>query len=93
MQIKRRKIKLVVKMTDSEEEEDALLISIFGVAAQFVIGNDESQRSRVKSRRRKIWVRDWVRRRNEFGCYSQLLRELENEVPQLYKNQGDNKLK
>lgn len=32
------------------------------------------------------WVRDWVKRRQEYGCYTQLLRELENEVPQLYKN-------
>lgn len=70
-------------MTDEEEEEDALLVSLFGFAAQFVIGNGENQRRR---RNRKIWVRDWVKRRNELGCYSQLLRELENEEPQLYKN-------
>lgn len=35
---------------------------------------------------RICWVRDWVKRRQELGCYTQLLRELENEVPHLYKN-------
>lgn len=70
-------------MTDSDEE-DALLVCLFGLGAQFIIENDHNQKKR--RRMRSIWVRDWVRRRNELGCYGQLLRELENEVPQLYKN-------
>lgn len=72
-------------MADSEEE-DVLLVGIFGQAAQFVVENQENYENRRRRRMRSVWVRDWVRRRNELGCYSKLLRELENEVPQLYKN-------
>lgn len=64
-------------------EEDAVLVCLFGQAAQFIIENEEKKRLR---RKRKVWVRDWIRRRHDLGCYSQLLRELENEVPHLYKN-------
>lgn len=74
-------------MTDSEEE-NALLICWFGQAAQFIIEteNEEKKENQRRRRKRSVWVRDWVRRRNELGCYVQLLRELENEVPTLYKN-------
>lgn len=68
-------------MSDSEEE-NALLILMFD-AAEFFVQNPENKRRRVK---RSIWVRDWVKRRKQFGCYAQLLKELEDEVPYLYKN-------
>ncbi|XP_055534604.1 putative nuclease HARBI1 [Wyeomyia smithii] len=35
---------------------------------------------------RSVWVRDWVKRRQDRGFYNQLLRELEDEVPLLYQN-------
>lgn len=69
-------------MADSEDE-DALLVCLFGLAAQFVITNKEK---RTKRRRRSIWVHNWVQRRAEHGCYAQLLRELQDEVPHLYQN-------
>ena len=60
-------------MTDSEEE-NALLIYLFGQAAQFIMENENEEKKENQRRRRKrsVWVRDWVRRRNELGCYVQI---------------------
>lgn len=72
-------------MADSEDE-DALLVCLFGLAAQFIITSQGRASSKRRRRKRSIWVHNWVERRAELGCYARLLRELEDEVPQLHKN-------
>ncbi|XP_046145446.1 protein ANTAGONIST OF LIKE HETEROCHROMATIN PROTEIN 1-like [Osmia bicornis bicornis] len=39
-----------------------------------------------KKQKRKCWVRDWIQRRGELGCYQQLMNELKNEDQNTYKN-------
>nr|CAI5824196.1 unnamed protein product [Callosobruchus analis] len=39
-----------------------------------------------KKKKKRIWVRDWIRRRNELGASSRLLRELAVEDPSSYMN-------
>lgn len=79
--LKKVRKKFWKKMIDSEEE-DEFLICLFGAGAQFIV----SESSRKRRRSRSVWVKDWLRRRNELGCFSTLLRELETESPHLYKN-------
>lgn len=69
---------------DSSDEEDALLLCIFG-AAQFVVLEEEAENRKRLRRNRSVWVRNWVTRRSEFGFYHQLLVELEMEEPHLCK--------
>lgn len=55
-----------------------------GAAAVIAIEEEEKQKEKIRQKRkRSVWVRDWVRRREQDGCYAKLLREL--EVPSLYK--------
>ena len=37
-----------------------------------------------KKKKKRIWVRDWISRRNELGASSRLLRELAGEDPASY---------
>jgi hypothetical protein len=39
-----------------------------------------------KPRRRRVWVRGWIARRETLGCYSNLIRELRAEDTAMYKN-------
>nr|CAI5834690.1 unnamed protein product [Callosobruchus analis] len=39
-----------------------------------------------KKKGKRIWMRDWIRRRNELGASSRLLRELAEEDPSSYMN-------
>lgn len=71
----------------NDSEEDILYIVCFGAAAIIAIEECENKNKTIPRRRkRSVWVRDWVLRRQQDGCYAKLLRELELEVPSLYKN-------
>lgn len=72
-------------MSDSEEE-NTLMVCLFGLAGQFIISNNEMQASNIRRRERSVWMQDWLKRRKELGCYARLLRELQDEVPHLYQN-------
>ncbi|XP_034192568.1 uncharacterized protein LOC117609916 [Osmia lignaria lignaria] len=39
-----------------------------------------------KKKKRSVWVRQWISRRPEFGCFHNLLRELQIEDGQQYFN-------
>jgi hypothetical protein len=39
-----------------------------------------------KPRRRRVWVRQWIARRETLGCYSNLIRELRAEDTAMYTN-------
>lgn len=56
------------------------------IAAAVVIF-EQVKRRRVKRKpRRKIWVREWIAKRNEQGAYNQLMLELRKGDPEYYKN-------
>lgn len=65
------------------ESEKALAILFFG-AGQFFI--DELNKKRKVRKQRSVWIHNWVKRRQELGCYAQLLQEIKDEVPYLYRN-------
>ena len=44
------------------------------------------ERRRLRRRRRRYWVRPWISRRDEFGFYGRLMRELEAESEADFKN-------
>ncbi|GBO99314.1 hypothetical protein EVAR_564_1 [Eumeta japonica] len=41
---------------------------------------------RDKKKRRRVWVRDWISRREDFGASSCLLKEMRQEDPDGYRN-------
>ena len=56
-------------------------ILMCGAATVALIEEEE-----VLAKRKRIWVRNWVRRRDEEGCCAKLLKELRDASPPLYKN-------
>ena len=58
-------------MADSSEDTTDLCI----LAAIIIIRRRRSRREKVK----RLWVRPWLARRDEFGAYETLMRELEEE--------------
>lgn len=72
------------------DEDNLFMLMMFGAAA-FVADNLVDQERAENNRRvfrvrRTKWVRDWVFRRNESGCYLNLLKELEIEDRNSFKN-------
>ncbi len=47
---------------------------------------EEERRLARLARGPRIWVRDWIGRRQQFGWYEQLMAELEREDPRTFKN-------
>lgn len=43
------------------------------------------RRRRRRRRQRKFWIRSWIERRQEQGAYANLVHELKNEDPNMYK--------
>lgn len=43
------------------------------------------RRTKIKKKDKRVWVREWVKRRETDGFYAKLMEELE-DVPQLYRN-------
>lgn len=71
-----------------DSDDEVLMICLIG-AAQFVAISDiaeKEENSQRKQKKRNIWVKDWVQRREDNGCYAKLMQELRVEEPQLYKN-------
>ena len=60
----------------------ASIAAVLG-AAYLLLEDEEEQ---LKTRRRKVWVRDWVAKRESDGCYMKLLRELRADHTSLYRN-------
>lgn len=72
------------------EEDNLFLLMMFGAAA-FVADDFDDQEIAKRNRRvlrvrRTKWVRDWVIRRDQGGCYLNLLKELEIEDRNSFKN-------
>ncbi|KAG8307697.1 hypothetical protein J6590_013386 [Homalodisca vitripennis] len=44
------------------------------------------ENERTKRRRRGVWVKPWIRRRESYGASSTLLRELKDEDATAYRN-------
>lgn len=53
-------------------------------AAVIVLANLKQRRAKRKPKR-KIWVRDWIAKRNEQGAYNQLMTDLRIGDPDFYK--------
>lgn len=51
----------------------------------YVIESSEDEEE-PSPKKRKIWTKDWVARRNQDGFYTKLLMELRAEEPALYRN-------
>lgn len=71
-----------------DNEEDNLMMMMMFSAAAFAgqIYSDESIHRGRERKQKEWWVRDWIRRREERGCYMTLLKELETEDPNAYRN-------
>lgn len=55
-------------------------------AASAVLFEEEEEAQEKKKRKVSCWVKDWVNKRDEEGCYSKLMNELQNNEPKLYRN-------
>lgn len=67
-----------------DDFENSLITLICGAASLYALENIEAtNKGKLK---RKVWVRDWVKRRATEGCCSKLLKELRLENPELYRN-------
>lgn len=44
------------------------------------------ERPRKQKKKRKVWVKEWIKRRDELGAYKRLMVELRNEDQAFYKN-------
>lgn len=66
-------------MASSDSDDDSIISTIL------LTGNILSQRRKPK-RRRLVWTRDWIQRREEHGAYHSLLRELRASDPVSYRN-------
>nr|CAI5864630.1 unnamed protein product [Callosobruchus analis] len=56
------------------------------IAAAFIVLTNLRRRRVKRKTKRKIWVRDWIAKRNEQGAYNQLMTELRSGDPDFYKN-------
>ena len=56
-------------------------ILMCGAATVALIEEEE-----VLAKRKRSWIRNWVRRRDEEGCCAKLLKELRDESAPLYNN-------
>lgn len=54
----------------SEQDQQILALAILGLSAV----------AKKKSRKRKMWQRKWLQRREQLGCFKNLMRELALEV-------------
>lgn len=59
------------------------LAAVLGASYLLMEEEDEEER---KSRPRRVWVHDWVKKRDTEGVYMKLLNELRNDYPKLYRN-------
>ncbi len=57
-------------MSSEQEHVCAALIAVVAVI-------EEKKR---REQRKRIWAREWLRRRNTLGCYQNLMKELALEV-------------
>lgn len=71
-----------------DSEEDNLLMTMMLGASAFIaeLYLEEENNPRRERKQKKCWVRDWVSRREERGCYLSLMKELETEDPGAYRN-------
>ncbi|XP_062704016.1 uncharacterized protein LOC134286423, partial [Aedes albopictus] len=60
----------------------AAVAAILG-AAYILLDEDEPP---TKVSRRSVWVHEWIRQREDQGCYENLLKQLRNKLPNLYQN-------
>uniref|UniRef100_A0A336MP40 CSON001967 protein n=1 Tax=Culicoides sonorensis TaxID=179676 RepID=A0A336MP40_CULSO len=47
---------------------------------------DQVEEQEKKSSKRTKWVSEWIKKRNQFGCYENLMNELRLESPNLFRN-------
>lgn len=66
-----------------DNDLDFLEVACFGAAALYVLELENSIKPKYG---RSVWCRPWILRRNRDGFCSKLLKELEIESPDLYKN-------
>ena len=64
----------------SSEDDNVLILAAVGLELE-----EQEQRKR-RQRRRRWWVRPWIARREQFGAYHALMREIEGEDPESYVN-------
>lgn len=69
-----------------DSEEGNLLMTMMLGASAFIaeLYLEEEKHPRRERKQKKCWVRDWVSRREERGCYLSLMKELETEDPGAY---------
>lgn len=65
---------------DANDEVEFIVLCC-GAASVLLMEEEQN-----KQRKERVWVREWVRKRNKEGCCAKLLKELREEVPDLYKN-------
>lgn len=51
-----------------------------------VLKKELERKERERQRRRTVWVKSWIQKRQQFGASSTLLRELRDEDPLSYRN-------
>lgn len=74
-------------MNSSRRQLLLLRIRLLKLAIQKKIERKIDQLEAGKRRKRKrVWTRNWILRRDELGCSSTLMKELATEEPEDYKN-------
>lgn len=56
------------------------------LGASYILLHDDQKKKKKRSRPRRVWVKDWVKKRKTEGCYIKLLSELQSNEPRLYRN-------
>ena len=69
----------ILVLAIAQHEVDVVQLNI----AEFIRGR---RRWRRGQRRRRMWTRGWILRREQFGLYDQLMVELRREDPRTFKN-------
>lgn len=67
------------------DQRKAVAIAAIAAAA-YVLDSSSDDEDELPPKRNRIWMKNWVGRRDQEGCYAKLLVELRAEEPNLYRN-------
>ena len=76
---------ILPSLATMDDRERRVRISGLGVAAA-IIAHVLQILEGIRPRRRRLWTRQWLLRRPQYGQYEQLMAELKREQPTDYKN-------
>ena len=68
---------------DDSDSDDELIICTFHLMTTIVY---QKHKLNERGQKRKIWERDWIAKRREYGAYHGLLREMRESDPAAYRN-------